>query len=89
MVSPSMGGSVTMKNILFMIIEIYLLNLVPFHGPIQRLISSTLLHFGKANELALRSASATPGKESKLSLLSLLRMAAGKGSRPGPQKGGW
>jgi hypothetical protein len=39
---------------------------------ILRLISSTLLHFGKANELALHSASATPGIVSEFSLLSLL-----------------
>ena len=36
-----------------------------------RLISSTLLHFGKASELALHSASATPGIASELALLSL------------------
>ena len=35
------------------------------------LISSTLLHSGKASDLALHSASATPGIESEPSLLSL------------------
>ena len=34
------------------------------------LTSSTQLHFGKASELALHSASVVPGKESKLSLRS-------------------
>ena len=38
------------------------------------LISSTLLHFGKASELALHSASATPGIASELALLSLCAM---------------
>ena len=36
-----------------------------------RLISSTLLHFGKASELALHSASTTPGMASRLALRSL------------------
>ena len=34
------------------------------------LTSSTLLHFGKTSKLAFRSAFATPGRESELSLLS-------------------
>ena len=46
-----------------------------------RLISSTLLHFGKASELALHSASATPGIASELALLSLCAMVKVQGSR--------
>ena len=45
------------------------------------LISSTLLHFGKASELALHSASATPGIASELALLSLCAMVRIQDSR--------
>ena len=51
------------------------------------LISSTLLHFGKASEFALHSASATPGIASELALLSLCAMVKVVGRADGIPQG--